>query len=61
MGLRFLERPEEGEPKFLHDGRARSIEEAILLHAGEATHSRERFQALSEKDRAALLEFLRSL
>jgi CxxC motif-containing protein (DUF1111 family) len=61
MGLRFLENPEEGEAKFLHDGRARSIEEAILLHAGEATHSRERFQALSEKDRAALLEFLRSL
>lgn len=61
MGLRFAENPEEGEPKFLHDGRARSIEEAILLHAGEATHSRERFRALSEKDRAALLEFLRSL
>jgi CxxC motif-containing protein (DUF1111 family) len=61
MGLRLSEKPEEGEPKFLHDGRARSIEEAILLHAGEATRSRERFQALSEKDRAALLEFLRSL
>jgi len=61
MGLRFLEKPEEGEPKFLHDGRARSIEEAILLHGGEASHSRERFRSLSEKDRAALLEFLRSL
>lgn len=61
MGLRFSEDIEEGAPRFLHDGRAKSLEEAILLHGGEAAHSQQRFQALSEKDRAALLEFLRSL
>ncbi len=61
MGLRFSEDIEEGEARFLHDGRAKTIEEAIRLHGGEATTSRERFIQLSDADRAALLEFLRSL
>lgn len=47
--------------RFLHDGRARNLEEAILWHGGEATASREKFIALSKKERAALLAFLRSL
>lgn len=54
MGLRLSE-------VFLHDGRATSIEEAIRLHGGEATRSRERFGALTERERRALLEFLGSL
>jgi len=54
MGLRLSE-------GFLHDGRAESVEEAIRLHGGEAAASRDRFNALSEADRNALLEFLRSL
>ena len=54
MGLRFSE-------KFLHDGRASSIEEAIRLHGGEAAASRDRFAALPAKDRAALLAFLKAL
>jgi len=61
MGLRLSEQIEEGEPSFLHDGRARSIEEAIQLHGGEAAPSRDRFMGLSGTDRAALLAFLRSL
>jgi len=61
MGLRLSEQIEEGEPRFLHDGRARSIEEAIRLHGGEGAASRDKFNALSEADRKALLEFLRSL
>lgn len=61
MGLRLSEQVEGGEPRFLHDGRARTIEEAIRLHGGEAAASRDRFQALSEAARQALLEFLRSL
>ena len=61
MGLRLSEDIEEGEPRFLHDGRAGTIEEAIRLHGGEAAASRDRFAALSKKDRKALLEFLRSL
>lgn len=54
MGLRLSE-------AFLHDGRAETIEEAILLHGGEATRSRGKFEALKPKDREALLEFLGSL
>jgi CxxC motif-containing protein (DUF1111 family) len=54
MGLRFATR-------FLHDGRARSISQAIELHGGEARRSRDRFLALSNFGRGALLEFLRSL
>jgi len=61
MGLRFSEELEEGEARFLHDGRAKSIDEAIRLHGGEASTSRDRFVGLTEGDRDALLEFLRSL
>lgn len=50
-----------GHTYFLHDGRARSIEEAILWHGGEAEGSRESFMQLSREDREALLQFLRSL
>ncbi len=46
---------------YLHDGRARSLTEAILWHAGEADRARQRFQNLSASDRGALLAFLRSL
>lgn len=47
--------------RFLHDGRARSIEEAILWHGGEAQSSQTDFKALPEKDRNALIAFLESL
>jgi CxxC motif-containing protein (DUF1111 family) len=50
-----------GQVRLLHDGRARSPEEAILWHGGEAEASRERFRKLEPGDRAALLRFLRSL
>jgi len=46
---------------FLHDGRARTLEEAILWHGGEAEPSRESFRLLGARDRRALLTFLRSL
>jgi len=46
---------------FLHDGRAHSLAEAILAHDGQAKRSRDRFQALSAGDQAALVEFLKSL
>ena len=50
-----------GHTMFLHDGRARSLEEAILWHGGEGQASRDRFMALTSDEREALLEFLRSL
>ncbi|MEZ4299904.1 MAG: di-heme oxidoredictase family protein [Polyangiaceae bacterium] len=46
---------------FLHDGRARGLEEAILWHGGEAEPSRESFRAMSAPDREALVRFLESL
>ena len=46
---------------FLHDGRARNLQEAILWHGGEADSARERFMRLNKEDRAALLQFLESL
>ncbi|WP_170319851.1 di-heme oxidoredictase family protein [Polyangium spumosum] len=50
-----------GHTRLLHDGRARSIEEAILWHGGEAEASREVFRAFSASDRALLLRFVGSL
>jgi len=46
---------------FLHDGRARNLEEAILWHGGEASGARDHFKSLSAKERKALLAFLNSL
>lgn len=45
----------------LHDGRARSIEEAIVLHGGEGQTSAEKYQSLTETDRRNLITFLESL
>lgn len=50
-----------GHSNLLHDGRARSVTEAILWHGGEAEPSREAFRSLSQEDRAALLRFVNSL
>ncbi len=53
----------ESQPggRFLHDGRAASIADAIRWHGGEAQLSAEAFAALSIADEDALLTFLRSL
>ena len=56
-----LTRVVSGHTYFLHDGRARSIKEAILWHAGEAQKARERFSLLSEADRQRLIAFVESL
>jgi CxxC motif-containing protein (DUF1111 family) len=50
-----------GHTRFLHDGRARSLEEAILWHGGEAEASRQAFVALPADQRRQLLIFLESL
>ncbi|WP_295802893.1 di-heme oxidoredictase family protein [uncultured Microbulbifer sp.] len=49
------------EHSYLHDGRARSIEEAILWHGGEGAASRSGYQGLSVSARQDLLNFLNSL
>jgi CxxC motif-containing protein (DUF1111 family) len=50
-----------GHVFFLHDGRARTLAEAILWHGGEADAARQRFTDLSPGERADLLRFLGSL
>src|SRR5574341_1412297 len=54
MGLRLLSR-------FLHDGRAMTLEQAIVLHGGEGGPARDRFRALPDRDRTAVLAFLKAL
>ncbi|MBS1970668.1 MAG: c-type cytochrome [Bdellovibrionales bacterium] len=46
---------------FLHDGRARTLEEAILWHGGEGEYSKNKFVNLSQDNRDALVAFLKSL
>jgi CxxC motif-containing protein (DUF1111 family) len=48
-------------PTFLHDGRARSAEEAILWHDGEAANARTRFEQLPAPQRKAFLHWLETL
>ena len=56
-----LQKRVNGHLVLLHDGRARTFDEAILWHGGEAAFSREQFTELSPQDREALLRFLESL
>ena len=60
-GLGLAPGVQGGNYYLLHDGRARSIEQAIKMHGGEAAASANRFNNLSEKDRNALITFLKSL
>jgi CxxC motif-containing protein (DUF1111 family) len=60
-GLGLSANSQGGSYFLLHDGRAHSIEEAILLHGGEAAGSRQQYQNLSGADRKALVRFLESL
>ena len=45
----------------MHDGRAASIDEAIQMHGGEGEGARYKYNALSQKNRDLLLEFLNTL
>ena len=46
---------------YLHDGRAKTLQEAILAHAGESILSTEKFSALPAEDQDALIAFLNTL
>lgn len=51
----------EPEATFLHDGRARTLEEAILWHGGEAAAARESFRLAPRQQRDDLIRFLQTL
>jgi CxxC motif-containing protein (DUF1111 family) len=50
-----------GHTFYLHDGRARTLSEAILWHDGEAAFARAAFIAMKGEDRVALVDFVASL
>jgi CxxC motif-containing protein (DUF1111 family) len=50
-----------GHTYFLHDGRARSILEAVLWHGGEAAAQRDTVVEMSKTDRDAMITYLESL
>jgi len=56
-----LSKTVNGSAALLHDGRARTIAEAILWHGGEAEGSREIFRKMPKQDRAALQFFVESI
>jgi CxxC motif-containing protein (DUF1111 family) len=60
-GLGLSKNSQGGNYFLMHDGRATSIEQAILLHGGEAEQSKNSFQQLTAIDRAKLIKFLESL
>ena len=60
-GLGLSKNSQGGAYFLLHDGRAKSIQEAIELHGGEAANSKNRFLQSSETDKQKLIKFLESL
>lgn len=60
-GLGLSKKSQGGQYFLLHDGRAKSIDEAIKLHGGEAEKIRNNYNQLSESDKTSLLKFLESL
>jgi CxxC motif-containing protein (DUF1111 family) len=53
--------PMNGKRRYLHDGRAATIDAAIRWHGGEAQTARAKFEALNSEDRAALIRYLEAL
>lgn len=60
-GLGLAPTTQGGQYFLLHDGRANSIEEAILSHGGEAENSKDQFQNLVQTEKEDVLKFLESL
>jgi len=60
-GLGLSPDSQGGEYFLMHDGRAKSIEAAILFHGGEATNSKSMYQNLPPSEKESLIKFLESL
>ncbi len=60
-GIGLSKNSQGGGYFLLHDGRASSLEQAILLHGGEATDSRNRYNGLGAHEKQQLITFLESL
>lgn len=60
-GIKYAKDVLKKKPRYLHDGRARSLEEAILWHGGEAARANLNFVNLSKDEKKELIEFLKEL
>jgi CxxC motif-containing protein (DUF1111 family) len=60
-GLGLSSSSQGGQYFLLHDGRANSINTAILMHGGEAESSKNQFQSLNQSEKNNLIKFLESL
>jgi CxxC motif-containing protein (DUF1111 family) len=60
-GIGLSESSQGGNYFLMHDGRARSIEQAIMMHDGEANNSKNAYTNLSQTDKNKLIKFLKSL
>ncbi|MCH7525788.1 MAG: thiol oxidoreductase, partial [Bacteroidetes bacterium] len=60
-GLGLSKDAQGGSYFLIHDGRALSIEAAILLHGGEAEQAKSKYAQLSEIEKQQLIAFLESL
>ncbi|NYZ64655.1 hypothetical protein H0A36_01465 [Endozoicomonas sp. SM1973] len=49
------------DPRYLHDGRAHNLLEAVLWHGSEAVRVVEQFKQLAESERESVINFLKSL
>lgn len=60
-GISLHEKINKKKPRLLHDGRARTLQEAILWHGGEAKESRSRYMNLEKKQREEIINFLKEI
>lgn len=51
----------EKERRFLHDGSAATVSEAVAKHGGEGAHSRDLFEALKPEDKQRLVDYVSGL
>ncbi len=60
-GVGLAKDSQGGQMFLLHDGRAHSFEEAIMMHGGEAASRRDLFSALNDSQKKQVIKFLESL
>ena len=60
-GLGLAPKSQGGQYFLLHDGRAKSIEEAIQMHGGEAMNAKNNFNTLNSTEQQQIIRFLESL
>ncbi len=60
-GLGLSRNSQGGQYFLMHDGRAKSIDEAILLHGGEAMQTKQKYLQLTADEKRKLIAFLESL